>query len=44
MNKDKSIGAPTVGMLETVTGGVEGAQPPYRIMRVYTGSQGVPGR
>ena len=27
-----------------LNGGVEGGQPPYRIMRVYTGSEGVPGR
>ena len=27
-----------------LNGGVEGGQPPYRIMRVYTGSEGVSGR
>ncbi len=27
-----------------LNGGVEGAQPPFRIMRVYTGTQGIAGR
>jgi sugar lactone lactonase YvrE len=27
-----------------LNGGVEGAAPPYRIMRVYTGTEGIPGR
>ncbi len=27
-----------------LNGGVEAAEPPFRIMRVYTGSEGVPGR
>jgi len=52
---DREVGAQAaeVGTLESIAelhrtpalnGGVEGGQPPYRIMRVYTGSEGVPGR